>query len=68
MYKSVLCSLAVKGDLPFGNNPKDLDQSYEMDLAILDCFGSRSVGLFWKEGMDLDLLGYFGREKPLFYN
>ena len=30
-------------NLPFLNNPKDLDPSCKMDL------GSRSLGLFWKE-------------------
>ena len=49
--KSVLHNAAIRRDIPFQNNPKNLDPSYEMDLDYWDCDldfwddGSRFLGL-----------------------
>ena len=40
-YINPIKSFAVTQDLPFLNNPKDLDPSYKMDLDFWDCLGKK---------------------------
>ena len=46
--KSVLCNFAIIQVLPFLNNSKHLDLSYETDLDFLDCFGRKILCLITK--------------------
>ena len=40
---SVLWNFAIRPNLPFLNNPKDLDPSYKTDLDLWDCFGRKKT-------------------------
>ena len=40
---------AIIPNLPFLNNPKDLDPSYKTDLDLWDCFGRKKLRLITEE-------------------
>ena len=47
--KSVLSNFAIIPDLPFLNNPKELDPSYKMDLDFWHCYGMKKLHLITEE-------------------
>ena len=47
--KSVLWKFAIIQVLPFLNNPKDLDPSYQKNLDFWDCFGRNKLCLITEE-------------------
>ena len=62
MFKSALCTSAIRWDILFQNDPKNLDPSCKEDLDFWDYF-RRGNPL----KMDLDFLDHFGREYLLSY-
>ena len=42
---SVLHNPVVQWVFPFQNNPKNVDQSYKIDLEFRGCFGGKSLCL-----------------------